>query len=129
MLELHKRKMKRLMLVMALLVTSKSFAESDITDHEKACDDGVIFSCSLLGSLYQWGDGIGQDHQKAVSYYKKACGAGSSYSCLMLGSMYEFGEGVAKNDSQALQFLEMACDLKEKQGCDASARLNKKLGR
>ena len=121
--------MNRLLPLIMLLFAFKSFAQSDAKSHEMACNDGVIFSCSLLGSLYQWGDGIPQDHAKAVSYYEKACDGGSSYSCLMLGSIYEYGEGVPKSNIQALKFLEMACELEEKQGCKAYSRLNKKLDR
>jgi TPR repeat protein len=103
--------------------TSIGTANTDIEGYKNSCDDGDVFSCGLLGSMYQWGDGVGHDALKAVEFYKRGCTGGSGYSCLMLGGMYGEGLGIQPNTSEALKFLDMACELKIEAGCIKSKQL------
>jgi uncharacterized protein len=111
--------------VLMLWFSGTCFAEADAERHKNGCDGGDVFSCALLGSMYQWGDGVGQDSLKAIEYYEKGCDGGGGYSCLMLGGMYEEGLGVKQSDSQALKFLGLACDLELEVGCAEFEKLKK----
>ena len=103
--------------------TSIGTANTDIEEYKKSCDDGDVFSCGLLGSMYQWGDGVGHDALKAVEFYKRGCTVGIGYSFLMLGGMYVYGLGIQPNTSKAFKFLDMACELKIEAGCIKSKQL------
>ncbi len=59
--------------VLMLWFSGTCFAEADAERHKNGCDGGDVFSCALLGSMYQWGDGVGQDSLKAIEYYEKGC--------------------------------------------------------
>ena len=117
--------MRLLLTVIMLCFAGVCFAGADAARFEKNCEDGDVFSCGLIGSMYQWGDGVGQDSLKAIEYYEKSCDGGGGYSCLMLGGMYEEGLGVKQSDSQALKFLSLACDLGLAIGCAESEKLKK----
>ena len=45
--------------VLMLWFSGTCFAEADAERHKNGCDGGDVFSCALLGSMYQWGDGVG----------------------------------------------------------------------
>jgi TPR repeat protein len=68
----------------------------------KACDDGQVMAsannvsaCSLLGSLYEEGWGVGKD----------------------VAHLYRTGKGVPKDVSRAEKVLEHACDAEHEAGC------------
>lgn len=117
--------MRLLLTVIMLCFVGVCFAGADAARFEKNCEDGDVFSCGLIGSMYQWGDGVKHDALKAVEYYEKGCKDGGGYSCLMLGGMYEQGLGLNPNTSQALKFLGLACDLDIEVACTKSAELMK----
>ena len=123
MIRLGDRVIRLLISFFLVCYTSIGAANLDIEDYKNSCNDGDVFSCGLLGSMYQWGDGVGHDALKAVEFYEKGCSGGSGYSCLMLGGMYGEGLGVLPNTSKALKFLDMACELKMDAGCVKSEQL------
>ncbi len=80
--------------------------------------------CFGLGYLYEHGDGVPKDMNKALSYYKKAvsgeeklCGSGDGQACYELGYMYEHGYGVSKDPNKAKELYQKACKLGYKKGC------------
>ncbi len=80
--------------------------------------------CFGLGYLYEHGDGVQKDMNKALSYYKKAapgeeklCGSGDGQACYELGYMYEHGYGVPKDPNKAKELYKKACKLGYKKGC------------
>ena len=102
---------------------SGTLAEDGVENYKKKCNEGDLFSCSLLGSLYQWGDGVPYDPPKAIEYHQIACDGGRGYSCLMIGAMYEEGSGVLPNTHEALKYLDLACENKIQVACDKSDKL------
>ena len=80
--------------------------------------------CFGLGYLYEHGDGVPKDMNKALQYYKKAapgeeklCGSGDGQACYELGYMYEHGYGVSKDTNKAKELYNKACKLGYKKGC------------
>ncbi|MDC1311913.1 sel1 repeat family protein [Burkholderiales bacterium] len=103
--------------LLLFLCVNVGAANTNVESYKQSCDGGDVFSCGLLGSMYQWGDGVGHDALKAIDFYEKGCVGGAGYSCLMLGGMYGEGLGVQPNISEALKFLDMACEMKIEAGC------------
>lgn len=50
-----------------------------------------------LGYMYEHGEGVSPDYEKAFMWYRKAAAAGSSVAQTHLGYMYQHGEGVHTN--------------------------------
>ena len=80
--------------------------------------------CFGLGYLYEHGDGVQKDMNKALSYYKKAapseeklCSSNDGQACYELGYMYEHGYGVPKDPNKAKELYQKACKLKYEKGC------------
>ncbi|MFL2666939.1 MAG: tetratricopeptide repeat protein [Burkholderiales bacterium] len=112
-----------IMLLLLFIYASRVVANTDTENYKKSCEGGDIFSCGLLGSMYQWGDGVGHDALKAIYFYEKGCYGGGGYSCLMLGGMYGEGLGVKPSTKNALKFLDLACELEITDGCAKSRQL------
>ncbi len=85
--------------------------------YSKACRLNLGIGCSLLGTLYQNGNGVKKDLKKAFALYAKACGLKEGDGCLRLGEMQRSGEGVVKNREQAMKNFKKGCELKNKLAC------------
>jgi TPR repeat protein len=48
---------------------------------ERACTAGNAQSCSNLGLMYNNGDGVGKDRDKALALLKKSCDLGLPAAC------------------------------------------------
>ena len=66
--------------------------------------------CGHLGFMYEYGNGVEKNEQKAVELYKKACDGGEVHGCTNLGVMYEYAIGVEKNEQKAVELYKKACD-------------------
>ena len=74
-----------------------------------AADQDSAWAMMALGLLYtQGGDGVPQDHVKAVELFRKASDRGDAEAQYNLGWAYESGLGVAKDRQQALEWYGMA---------------------
>ena len=56
-----------------------------------------MLGCGGLGAMYEYGNGVEKNEQKAAELYKKACDGGEMLGCANLGSMYTNGNGVEKD--------------------------------
>merc|ERR1719416_319752 len=63
--------------------------------------------------MYLQGDGVPQDHARALSYFEKASGMGDADATCSLGSMYLQGDGVPQDHARALSLLEHAQRMKD----------------
>jgi len=61
-----------------------------------------------LGVMYARGDGIAQDHSKAVYWYRKAAGQGDAGAQFALASKYTNGKGVVKDYQKAAHWYSKA---------------------
>jgi len=75
--------------------------------------------------MYQNGEGVAQDLNRAADLFMRACDAGGSQGCVNLGSMYLRGQGVPKDLDRAADLFKKACDAGLDRGCENLARLKK----
>ncbi len=61
-----------------------------------------------LGNLYQKGEGVTRDLERAVSYYTKAAAGGNADAQFSLGNLYLLGEGVPQDDDWAFTYYRQA---------------------
>jgi len=84
--------------------------------------------CFGLGYLYEHGQGLPKDMNKAVEFFKKSVkgnteicnkgnGAVSGQACYELGYLYKHGYAVPKDPNKAKELFKKACDLGYKKGC------------
>jgi len=69
-----------------------------------------------MGSRYQFGDGVPQDHKKAFNLYQKAANAGLVIAKTNLGYMYDNGLGVKKNKLKAIALYKSAANSGDPRG-------------
>ena len=85
---------------------------------KEACIVGNAESCAHLGILYQMGQGVKKNNEKAKQYYSKSCNLDYANGCMNLANMYYFAEGADQNNSKAKQYYDKSCQLGNKEGCD-----------
>lgn len=96
---------------------------------EISCNEGnynthQIDSCYNLGLMYNDGQGVRQDYQKAAELYKKACDMKYSEACNNLGVLYINGHGVSQNRYIAKLYYDKACNLGNQVGCENYKKIN-----
>ena len=60
-------------------------------------EQGDAIAQSLLGSVYEEGQGVKQDYFEAVKWYRQAAEQGHATAQANLGSMYAKGQGVKQD--------------------------------
>ena len=71
---------------------------------EYAAERGNVYSQSMVGYLYDKGEGVGQDYLKAKAWYEKAASQGDVYSYMAIGNLYYSGRGVEQNYTKAFEY-------------------------
>nr|WP_181718033.1 tetratricopeptide repeat protein [Psychrobacter sp.]QJS05190.1 sel1 repeat protein [Psychrobacter sp.] len=79
---------------------------------------------TLLGSYYQNGLGVRQDHSKALEWFKKAAAQNSDDAQVNIGAIYDIGLGVRQNKATAKEWFGKACDNGNQIGCNKYKQLN-----
>jgi hypothetical protein len=118
------RVMSRRVLLASLvlaLAPGPGAAQSTEELYQAACDAGDLFVCNLFGIMYESGDGIEQNPERAAELYGRACEGGELRGCTNLASMYEEGSGIAVDIPHALGLYRVACEGGEQLGCDRLA--------
>ncbi len=69
---------------------------------QKPAEHGNLTCQTILGVLYDFGQGWPQDYNKAAYWYTKAAMQGNPTAQGNLGYLYHQGTGVAKDDNQAV---------------------------
>eukprot|EP00040_Diaphanoeca_grandis_P003159 m.23976 g.23976 ORF g.23976 m.23976 type:complete len:268 (-) comp14434_c0_seq1:269-1072(-) len=67
----------------------------------------MIAHCTL-GDMYDKGDGVKQDHAKAVAYYQLSADQGYAEGQCNLGYMHQNGFGVPQSDTTAFKYYALA---------------------
>lgn len=97
---------------------------------QDSCNEGEMHACSGLGSLYESGDGVAKDTQKARQLYEKSCTAKDARGCLNLGLLINDCLVCEKKDSKstqdALPYFIKACEYGSQNACEM---LKKNFGR
>lgn len=91
--------------------------EISYDEYLRAAEQGDAKAQTMLGSMYEKGQGISKDYQEAFKWYLKAAEQNDAEAQFRLGSMYEDDRGVAQNDKEAFKWYLKAA----KQG-DADAK-------
>ena len=76
-----------------------------------------------LAIMYDEGDGIEQDKQKAVYWYTKAAKQGLSEAQYNLVLLYDKGDGIEQNRSLAKKYYQQACDGDSQEACSKLKQL------
>ncbi len=63
-----------------------------------------------IGTLYDRGHGIGQDHKEAVKWVRKAAEQGYARAQITLGVYYKKGKGVPRDPAKAVKWYRKAAD-------------------
>ena len=86
------------------------FAEEDpdaVVMYQRAVELGAVEGAFGLGTMYAKGEGVEQDHARAVEWITKAADGGHGEAALMLGEAYLSGDlGLAADREQAIAWME-----------------------
>lgn len=85
--------------------------------YTKAGEQGHIQGMKNMGWMYDWGEGVNKDINKAFSWYHKAAEQGDAYAQYHTGLMYDVGRGVSKDKKQAQELFYEACKNGEQLAC------------
>ncbi|SIS45147.1 tetratricopeptide repeat protein [Neptunomonas antarctica] len=75
---------------------------------KQAAASGIPRAQGILGSIYQYGDGVAQDYKKAFNLYQKAAAQDDTESIFALGTLYQYGYGVKQDYAQAITWYNKA---------------------
>jgi TPR repeat protein/S1-C subfamily serine protease len=75
-----------------------------------AAEQGLPQAQTVLGEIYENGDGVPKDAGKAAKWYAKAAEQGVAEAQFDLGGMYVKDDGVPKNDKEALKWFTKAAE-------------------
>lgn len=93
---------------------------------QNACDGGDARGCTHLGQMYESGQGVAKDVNRAEQLYLKACDGGDTRGCTNLGFMYASGQEVPMDVNRAAQLYQTACDKGDDVGCKNLSALKKR---
>ena len=81
-----------------------------LADLQRECDAGKLDSCVLLGRIYNLGQAVAQDDDRASQLWTKACEKGSGNACFWEGDL-TYHRGLEKGMQQYLHRTATATDL------------------
>ena len=85
-------------------------AELDIEALLEAADQGDDEAMFALGVAYDFGEGVEQDHAKAVEWYLQASELGNIDAMYNLAVSYQIGEGVEADTEEAFDWFLKAAE-------------------
>jgi len=71
---------------------------------------GDAYAQNNLGYMYEYGEGMPQDYQKALRWYRLAADQGEATAQNHLGEMYHDGKGVQKDSIQAYMWWTLSVE-------------------
>ncbi len=84
-------------------------AAGDPAGCEARCLQGDARACSTAGYLFEVGQGVDEDADRARQLYLAGCNGGDGRGCGNLGVMFDLGAGVTRDVSQALVMYRRGC--------------------
>lgn len=105
-------KTKKLLLALCLsLPLGQAFAAPvDMSTVHQRAAQGDAEAQSHLGVMYRSGNGLEQDHAKALDWNRKAAEQGNAQAHYQLGRMHSNGEGVDQDHHKALGYYRQAAE-------------------
>lgn len=77
---------------------------------QRACNEGNMTGCNIVGLLYRNGWGVAQNYVLALPFFQEACNGGEVSGCGNLGYLYVNGFGVPQNIPKGAALLQRACN-------------------
>jgi TPR repeat protein len=113
--------MKKVLFILVIFIAQLQALTYNIKDIN-ACSKGDSLACNRIGILYESGDSVKKNHQKAKRYYKKSCEFKFGNGCQNLAQMLT-EEG---NYSKAAKYYSEGCDFNNADACSNFALLFEK---
>jgi TPR repeat protein len=73
--------------------------------------------CFSFATLYESGQGLTQNFQRAAQLHREACEDGYGEACFRLAGLYDKGAGVVRSPDRATSFKRRACQLGYADAC------------
>ena len=101
-----------LLLSAAVMILAVRLAVADeLVDALKAdAEQGDAAAMSLLGYIYETGEGVPQNDTEAVRWFRMSAERGFALAQVSLGLMYANGRGVPQNDTEAVRWFRMSAE-------------------
>ena len=96
--------------LLSLALCTTSALAADFNETQKLAEQGDARAQFNLAIMYENGDGVPQDNQKAVEWYRKAAEQGHANAQLNLGFMYEKSYGVPQDKQKAVEWYRKAAE-------------------
>lgn len=88
---------------------TRAFREA-MSAYEKATEAGYVSALNNLAVLYEAGDGVDRDNNRAIELFKRGAEQGHPLAMYNLGIHYRTGFGVKRNLGQAAEYFARAAD-------------------
>ena len=100
------------LLLVTLLMSPIIYADSstELADKRVSAEQGDAQAQFELGQLYARGQGVIQNHRKALDWYLKAADQGLAEAQYNLGIVYGSGNGVEQDYQAALAWYQKAAE-------------------
>jgi uncharacterized protein YraI len=82
-------------------------------DYATAAEQGNARAQSILGAMYQYGNGVPQNYKTAVKWNRLSAEQGNIYAMTNLGVMYDNGLGVPQDYVRAYMWFNIATSSRE----------------
>ena len=99
---------KQLLIATILLLSSAAYGQPDFEETKLLAEQGNANAQTILGVMYDNGEGVPENDVEAVKLYRLAAEQGYAPAQNNLGVMYEKGEGVPENDVKAYVWYSVA---------------------
>lgn len=96
---------------------------ANLASCEAACDGGSGPSCTFVGRIYEYADGVERDVPRALALYERACALGYLGGCYNVAVVLEKGQGVPRDAARAARLYRRVCAGGSPIACAAAARL------
>ena len=76
----------------------------------KAAEQGDAQAQFWPATMYEMGEGVGQDYEKAAKWYREAAEQGHANAQVNLAAMYHRGQGVGQDSAEAARWYRKAAE-------------------
>jgi TPR repeat protein len=90
-------------------------------------EKGDVAMQLLVGSIYDYGQGVPQDDAEAAKWYERAAEQGDEGASYIIASMYEHGDGVMQDVQRAFYWYAQAAALGDRTADIKAREMQKKL--
>lgn len=96
-------------IIVLILIIRTSFAQDFESTLAKA-KQGDADAQNGIGIMYEKGNGVDENHEKAAYWYEKSAELGDAVAQFNIGVMYDVGSGVAKSRKKAIYWYKKSAE-------------------